>query len=42
MEIHIGDINDNPPVFANAEYTLEVEENVKVGSPVGNTSVTAT
>lgn len=40
VEVHIGDVNDNPPTFSQNEYSLEVEELVRLGSPVGNVSAT--
>ena len=34
VEVEILDINDNPPVFKNASYTLDVMEHSAVGSVV--------
>ena len=32
QQIRIGDINDNSPIFAKSEASLEIEENVPIGS----------
>ncbi|KAA0702143.1 Protocadherin Fat 4 FAT tumor suppressor -like protein 4 [Triplophysa tibetana] len=34
ITVYVTDLNDNPPVFASAEYIVSVLENVVVGSPV--------
>ncbi|XP_060756900.1 cadherin-17 [Neoarius graeffei] len=41
MEIHVevGDVNDNPPECTEAEMVLEVQENEKIGSRVGDLKV---
>lgn len=36
MVIDVGDVNDNDPSFDETSYTLDVEEQVGIGSSVGN------
>ncbi|XP_033743249.1 LOW QUALITY PROTEIN: protocadherin alpha-10-like [Pecten maximus] len=37
--IHVGDVNDNPPIFTHSQYNVSIYENNQVGAPV--TIVTA-
>ena len=36
LNIIVEDVNDHAPTFENIEYSLSVEENVKVGTFVAN------
>ena len=38
--INVTDENDHPPVFAQSNYTVNIEENTKIGSNI--VTVTAT
>ncbi|XP_060035836.1 protocadherin gamma-B5 isoform X20 [Erinaceus europaeus] len=38
ITLHIGDINDNPPVFAQPSYLVQVEENNPPGASIAQVS----
>lgn len=40
IEIHLDDVNDNFPVFAQSNYRLQVSENAKMGTKIGNVFAT--
>lgn len=38
--IHIGDVNDNQPLFSNQSYSFAIAENAGTGSIVGQVEAT--